>query len=178
MSENITAALIGLAGALLGALIVYWTTLIMARWTRTMDLHREFNAERMNLARSGAFKFMKIHWSKTFKNISDDDKLDLDSVPLWEVLYFYQRVWALIEHNQINTSVVPRLFGEVFLWWHIVVFEERLFDSEWQSARDIEQLYQWMRRNAHRTDWNSWVKRYTSERVRLDSRYLTHPHGT
>ena len=171
MTDSITAGLIGFAGALLGALIVYWTSLSIARWSRTMDLHREFNAERMNAARSGAFKFMKKHWNKTLLDISDEDRLDMASVPLWEVVYFYQRLWALIENNQIIASVAPKLFGEVFLWWYVVVFEKRLFGAEWQSAQDIKRLYIWMNKHARRSDWNDWVKRYDLEQTNLNKRY-------
>jgi hypothetical protein len=56
-------------------------------------MHREFNSERLSESRSKAFKFLKEeHWGLSFTEIASKPQLDLESVPLWDVMRFYQRL--------------------------------------------------------------------------------------
>ncbi len=124
-----------------------------------MDLHREFSSERLGKSRSEALAFLKKHWDMSFDEISDTPSLALEAVPLFEIVYFYERLWVLVNFKQVSVSAIPDLFGEIFLWWYTVSFRQQLLRCDWKSSQDIESLYLWLKSKAPRDDWNKWVEK-------------------
>lgn len=173
MTDTQVSAAVGLLGAALGAGAAWWVAVSLARWTRTMDLHREFNSERLSLARSQSFAFLKKHWGMPFGDIASRDEYDLESIPLWEVMYFYQRLWTLVDHRQIVVRVVPELFGEIFIWWYVVVFRQQLQSANWKAAEDIANLYKWMRVHARSDRLLIWTERGEISYDDLRRKYCT-----
>jgi len=72
------------------------------------------------------------------------------------VMNFYQRLWLAISHRIINTSLVPRLFGQIFYWWYLVVFEPRRMPETWHAHDDIKELKNWMDKHATLSDRQKW----------------------
>lgn len=163
LSENMIAALVGLLGAAIGAWAAWWSGIYASRWSRTLDMHREFNSERLSESRSKAFKFLREHWGLSFTEIAAKPELDLESVPLWDVMRFYQRLAVAVKHKQVIRRVVPDLFGEIFLWWYLICFRQQLQGTKWVAAKDIETLYWWMNKKADRASWSEWNERHENE---------------
>ena len=171
----------GLDGAL-GALVVAIIASVLAwhfanhgaRWSRTMDFHREFNTE-IGKSRTEAFRFVKKNWGISFVAITERDDLDLSSMPLFDVMHFYQRLWVVIRHRQISKKPTVDLFGEIFVWWFVVVFRQQLLSSNWQAAGDILALYCWFERATSKATWTQWNARHESEYQQLRQRYSIQP---
>src|SRR6185503_2632313 len=139
---------IGFLGVLVGATAARLTSSSAVRVSRTLDLHREYYAERLSRARSEAYQFLKRNWGLSFTEIDADEILEPAAVPLWEVLYFYVRLSTLLRHQQLVGSMVPDLFGYEFAWWYVIVFRQQLMSSDWHSAKEVRNLLQWMVSNA------------------------------
>lgn len=52
MPNEILSAVIGLRGALFGAALASWTGVAANRWSRTTELHRELDSDRVRESRS------------------------------------------------------------------------------------------------------------------------------
>lgn len=164
VSDNMISALIG---ALVGAAATWWAGVSASRWSRTLDMHREFNTDRMSESRSKALTFMMVHWGLDFDEIAKRRELSAESLPLWDVMRFYQRLSVTVRHNQVIRRIVPGLFGEIFLWWYLVCFRQQLIGVNWVAADDIEYLYKFMKRKIDRKSWKEWSERHEKEFVRL-----------
>lgn len=174
---ELLSAISGLAGALLGGVIGWIAAVRVSRASRTMDMHREFNSERLSTARSSAFALLRDHWGMRFTEIADQPDLDLASVPLWEVMYFYQRLWWSIELRQVTRRAVPSLFGEIFLWWYIVVYRQQLVGTRWAAESDIDRLYRWIRGKTPREDLDGWTTRCEEDLDKLRRRHMKSPNA-
>jgi hypothetical protein len=166
---------VGFLGVLVGASAARLTSISTARVSRTLDLHREYYAERLSKARSEAFQFLKRNWGKSFADIDEDETLEPLATPLWDVLYFYVRLSTLVRHRQLVRSMVPDLFGNEFAWWYVVVFRQGLASSQWQSAHEIRHLLQWMAANADRVKWSNWIAQHEVEYKALAARLPAAP---
>jgi len=118
------------------------------------DMHREFHAKSMLMARSEAVKFAYKDSCQT------PDKLDIATDPaapkLLAVIHFYQRLSLAVKHDQINKGVVPDLFGEAFVWWCQRCFKSRLQPTGWESWQRIDELMKWLIENVKSEDLKSW----------------------
>jgi hypothetical protein len=168
ISDDLISTLIG---ALVGSAAAWWAGVSASRWSRTLDMHREFNSDRMSESRSKAFKFMKERWGMSFVEIANTTEYDIESVPLWDVMRFYQRLAITIKYNQVIRRVVPGLFGEIFLWWYVVCYRQQLIQTNWVAARDIDYLYRFMKQKADRKSWNEWMARHENEFDQLCMKY-------
>ena len=45
---------------------------------------------------------------------------------VWNVVFFYERLWLLIKHGQIRESYVKELFADVFYYWLTISFQSQL----------------------------------------------------
>lgn len=172
VSNEMIAALIG---ALVGAAAAWLAGVSHSRWTRTLDMHREFNADRMSESRSKAFLFLKQHWGLSFAEIAARPELDAQSIALWDVTRFYQRLAVTVRYGQVIRRIVPDLFGEIFLWWYLVCYRQQLLQTKWVAAREIEYLYWFMKKNADRADWDDWNQRHEDELTMLRRRHRARP---
>lgn len=142
------AAMAALGGATIGAIvggiinfsIGYW----QAKWTRTMEFHREFNNEPLASSRSKAYACVLKYWGHNYEWLSEKEVEssgeDNQIVHVWAVMRFYQRLALALRHGLLKTSVVSALFGEIFIWWYEVSYRENLPKS-WDAAEEIEFLH-------------------------------------
>jgi hypothetical protein len=67
----------------------------------------------MTHSRNLAGKAVRDHSSETFDAMRR--KLSPDVTQhVWNVLYFYQRLWLAIKYKNIQEDYVPEMFGENF----------------------------------------------------------------
>jgi hypothetical protein len=79
------------------------------------------------------------------------------------VIRFYQRLWLAVDNNRIRADLVPKLFGEVFYWWHVVCFESMLSSTGWESWSDINALKDWLDRKATASQRKTWLDKATAD---------------
>jgi hypothetical protein len=129
------------------------------------DLHTEFNTKEMYEARRVADKFLKDHSDINFKEIYEkyDEK---DSRPIWLVVRFYERLWLIIDNNQANLELIPKLFGETFYWWYINSFKEQLLPISIQASDHIKNLKNWIDKKAEEKDRKEWEKSAEEDKER------------
>jgi hypothetical protein len=77
---------------------------------------------------------------------------------VWNVMYFYQRLWLAIHYKHVRKDQVPGMFGENFYWWWINSYATQLAPKDgkggpdatsppkvdWQAARQISDLKRWI----------------------------------
>jgi hypothetical protein len=126
----------GLLGTLVGAGITWFAARRRDRLETAFALHREFHAPDMTHSRSLAGKTVRDHGSETFDAMRE--KLSPDATQhVWNVPYFYQRLWLAIKYKNIQKDFVPEMFGENFCWWYLKSYEEQLLPLGWQSSHHM-----------------------------------------
>ena len=164
MTELLTA-LAGLVGAVIGGVI---TIVAANRSNKTLflwELHKEFNGEQMQKSRIASDKIFEKHTAERFDELYEKLPSE-DSTHVWNLIGFYQRLALAIEHNHIDQSLVPKMFGPIFVWWYVVVFEHTLVpldENVWDGCREIKWLYKWF--SGH-PDYAVW-KRVADKDLRL-----------
>lgn len=144
MTELLTA-LAGLVGAVIGGVI---TIVAGSRSNKTLflwELHKEFNGEQMQKSRIASDKIFEKHTAERFDELYEKLPSE-DSTHVWNLIGFYQRLALAIEHKHIDKSLVPKMFGPIFVWWYVVVFEHTLVpldENVWDGCREIKWLYKW-----------------------------------
>ena len=78
---------------------------------------------------------------------------------MWNVMYFYQRLWLAVKYKSIHRSYVPEMFGENFCWWYIKSYEDQLVPLDWQASRHIDALMEWIKRAASQIEMERWRQR-------------------
>src|SRR5262249_33661755 len=100
----------GLIGTLVGATIAWLAGRRQHRVETTYAMHQEFHAAEMTKSRGLAGKTVRKHYPKNY----DDLRRDLPpqkTQHVWNVMYFYQRLWLAIKYENIYTKNVPEMFG-------------------------------------------------------------------
>ena len=161
--ENLITAAVGLLGTVIGGVISWYANVNRGRTQTAWEMHREWNSEPMNRARSKAdkllVKYPGLRLDKLYDTVPSEE-----SDPLWMVENFHQRLWLAIEHNCIDKKLVPRLFGELFVWFYTVAYETLLLPVDWPSCKDIQALKEWMDDNADPADLKVWTQRAIKDR--------------
>ncbi|MGV0029371.1 hypothetical protein [Phormidesmis priestleyi] len=163
-----------LLGTTIGAALAFWFALRQlaiqsheAHHKRLFDtafeLHREFNSFEMAVARSKADKVLQQHLLTKLDALYND--LPEETLrPVLFVIYFYERLWLAIENKQVDTKLVPELFGDIFYWWFINCFETQLLPVGWQCCHRIQSLKQWFDDHAKQEVRDLWIHRATMDR--------------
>jgi hypothetical protein len=149
MTETLLSVGSGLLGVILGVTSSWLLVRRQHQLTITLDLHREFNSGQMARSRHVAGKLVLEHHNKTYlelyQQLSPEQMQDI-----WNVVYFYQRLWLLIKHGHIRKDYVKELFADVFYYWLTISFQSQLVPIETHSAHHIADLRDWM--DGHTTD--------------------------
>ena len=146
---ELLSILAGLAGAVVGAVVGGVITIVAgSRSNKTLflwGLHKEFNGEQMQKSRVASDKIFEKHPVERFDELYERLPGE-DSIHIWNLIGFYQRLALAIEHNHIDKSLVPKMFGPTFVWWYVVVFDHSLVpldENVWDGCREIKWLYKW-----------------------------------
>lgn len=127
----------------------------------TFGMHREFHSELMHEARNRAAATIAKHPMLTLQEIHDTVPLS-ESVHLSSVMGFYHRLALLVEHKQVESDFIPKLFGKVFVWWWVNLFEDRT-PPDWENVRSFEYLNDYFTRAR---DYEIWLAKGREARQR------------
>lgn len=156
--ETLVSIGAGLIGTVLGAGIAWFVGRRQHRLETAFAMHREFHALEMTRSRNLAGKTVRDHPSESFDAMRR--KLPPEETQhVWNVMYFYQRLWLAIKYRSIHESYVPEMFGENFSWWYIKSYGDQLVPLDWQASRHIAALMQWIERHADQSELGKWRKR-------------------
>ena len=132
INNILLSTLLGFIGTIIGASITWWVTKRANVIAATLRLYEEWNSESMLATRHG------VQEVKEF--FDHDEKNTLDSrfrsikpeqrAAIWKIIYFYEKLYVMIDNNQCNKKLIPDLFGETFYWWYINCFEAKLLPLE------------------------------------------------
>jgi hypothetical protein len=148
----------GLIGTLVGAGIAWFVSRKQHRLETVFAIHREFHAPEMTRSRNLAGKTVRDHQSESFDAMRR--KLSPQETQyVWNVMYFYQRLWLAIKFKSIHESYVSEMFGENFCWWYIKSYRDQLVPLDWQASRHIAALMRWIERHADQTELDRWRSR-------------------
>lgn len=147
--------------ALLSAFIAWLITSRRNKTDLAFTLHREFNDKEMYIARIKADEFIsskkenrklltEMYGKYEYRSESDNLK------SLLLVIQFYERLWLVIDNNQVNIELIPELFARIFYAWYIRSFEEQLIPTNWESAIRIKKLKEWIDFKANESEREAW----------------------
>lgn len=164
-------ALFGILGTLLGSFIAWITSDRHTKMQTTLELHREFNSGEVLKSRRPADRVFAQYMDKTYDQFSPS--LDPEEYShIWNVINFYQRLWVAIKHKQLVSSMVPDLFGEVFMRWYIPYFEKMIvpYPRGWSTGNNIRELKIWFEKNADKASFGKWVELGRQDRENIMKR--------
>jgi hypothetical protein len=139
--ESIPWPIIGaVTGALVAGYVNAYISRRQTRANRVLDFHKEFHGSDMSASRARAWRYVKASPTTRFDHIEDDHEDASGSRSLYVVMRFFQRLSVCVERKFIDVNVARDLFGEVFIWWDIVSFEEGLRGSGWEVERVLRGL--------------------------------------
>lgn len=152
--DTLTGALVGLVGTIVGAGISWLVSDHRARVQNALDLHREWQGEEMTTARMQSDRFIREQPGR------DLLKLELEADPtayatLMKVLNFFLRLSVLLKHGSVSRTLVPSLFGQYIVWWHVNCFESGL-PARWVIRDDWMYLFTWLEKRAPRAAFARW----------------------
>lgn len=143
-------------GGVLGAFISLMVTRGRERLKLTYDLHSELHNEGMSKVRRKTSQILKNHPDSKIGEL--DELVKDDSLSVWLLIRFYQRLSIAVKHNFVKRKLVPELFGQLFCYWYLNFFKNNFIEQygDWDSAKQIKYLYDWLERNAKKEDFESW----------------------
>jgi hypothetical protein len=152
------SGLFGLLGVVVGAIWTRYSGKQQQKTANTFLLHGDFCSKAMNEVRYLAGELIKKYPTEgldaLYKRLPTQE-----TTPLWTLLDFYKRLWISLKHNQLQDSLVPELFGSIFLWWNVNCFENRLKGVDWEEGKYLHQFGQWLEEHASKNDHAEWKAR-------------------
>lgn len=113
----------------------------------TLRLYDEWNSESM-LATRHAIQEVREFFDRDEKNNLESRHRSLrpeDRAGIWKIIYFYEKLFVLIDNKECDEKLIPDLFGETFYWWYRNCFEAKLVPLEYRtSAIRILNLKNWL----------------------------------
>lgn len=159
--DTLVSAGAGLLGTLVGAAIAWLTGRRQHRLEMAFGMHREFHAPDMTHSRSLGGLTVRTHHSQSYDSMRRSLAPD-ETQHVWNVMYFYQRLWLAIRHKNIHKRHVPEMFGENFSWWYVKSYETQLVPLDWQASRHIAALMKWIEDNTDEIELARWRERARS----------------
>jgi hypothetical protein len=154
---------ISVASGVLGAVVGAAITRLRAKSDTTFDLHAEFSSDAMLKNRSRADKLLKEQPGRNLADVCDLEHAGaFDAV--WAVVFFYEKLFISISHKLINKTIVPDLFGEIFIWWYEVYLREGLADNDWAATRRLKALKGWLQESIPQEEYFRWEDRARKDR--------------
>jgi hypothetical protein len=171
--ETLVTVGAGLLGTVVGAGIAWFIGRRQHRLETVFAMHHEFHAPEMTRSRNLAGQTVSDHPSASFDAMRR--KLPPEETQhVWNVMYFYQRLWLAVKYKSIHERYVPEMFGENFCWWYIKSYRDQLVPLDWQASRHVAALMRWIKRHADQTELGRWRNRA----VTMGDPRLEEPDGT
>jgi hypothetical protein len=147
-----------LLGTVVGAVIAWLAGRRQHRLETAFAMHREFHAPEMTCSRNLGGKTVRKHRSDSFEAMRTGLAPE-ETQHVWNVMYFYQRLWLAIKYKNIRESYVPEMFGENFCWWYDKSYKDQLVPLDWQAGRHIAALMNWIGRHTDEDELARWRER-------------------
>lgn len=113
---------IAIISAILGAAIGQYLNRNKEKTQLAFDMHRELNNAEMSAIRQSALEFIKKYPTVSFSQLSTTDSVN--SIPVFVLLRFFQRLSQALKYNQIKRSLMVGLFSETFYYWYFMSYVE------------------------------------------------------
>jgi hypothetical protein len=155
--EALVTVAAALIGTVVGAGIAWLAGRRQHRLQTAFAMHREFHAPEMTHSRNLAGKTVTEHRSDSFE-IMRSELPPEETQHIFNVLYFYQRLWLAIKFKNIQESYIPEMFGENFCWWYVKSYTDQL-PMKWQAGRHIAELMKWIKSHADEAELTEWLER-------------------
>lgn len=153
--ENLIPLLFGTLG---GASVRAWFSSKQKKEENALNMHKEFFGESMYKARTLSEKLVEKYPEETLEDIRRKDEPN-DSVHLWIILGFFNRLSLQIQQNQIQKKYIRDLFGELFIWWWVCAFDNGRLPEKWDSYKSIIWLKEWLENPLDQDRFN-YAKRF------------------
>lgn len=148
----------GLLGTLVGAAVAWFAGRTQHRLETTFAMHREFHSPEMTRSRNLAGQTVRDNRDCSFETMRKELHPEVTQ-HVWNVMYFYQRLWLAITLRDVHRNYIPEMFGETFCWWYHKSYEHQLVPLGWQAGRHIECLMDWIADNADKGELEKWRTR-------------------
>ena len=143
MAEILGALVVGLIGTLVGGGVAWRIEVRRRRAEVTIALFGEFNTPAMLRTRHTAADKAEAHPDLDFAELRrETGRIGMQEI--WAVQSFYQKLWLLTKHRQVEPKLVPHLFGDRFAWWVHNHYAKKLFTLDTSQAHDVSRLWAWM----------------------------------
>jgi hypothetical protein len=143
-------------GACLGATLAWLVSKRRTQVQTAFDMHHEY-FDSLVASRESAVRFIRDHpqgdLAQLWRSVSP-----AEMEPLWQIVYFYERLWVALKHHYINPKLVPELFGDSFNYWYQECFERQLVPVNDPTARHIADLRSRLLKRARAADVEVWEK--------------------
>lgn len=150
---------ISLISALFGGVISYLITRHLNRVNTTFELHSEFNTTEMLDHRIKAESCISKYSNLTYSEIEFEHGREEELRSLCIIVGFYQKLWLAIKYSRVDKKLIPELFGEIFYWWYLVSFKEKLIPSDWETASSVNELKKWIDKRVDQKKIKQWSRR-------------------
>src|SRR5690349_18759239 len=122
--DFINKIILAAIGALIGGLISKYLNRNREKVLLTFEMHRELNSYEMSIHRRKADNLIKLFPLTLYSELAH--KNDTDSISVFVLLRFFQRLSQSIKYNQIKKKLVPDLFVDTFYFWYYISYEKNV----------------------------------------------------
>jgi hypothetical protein len=142
-------------GAIVGATFTWWNSRRAIQVKTAFDMHSEYFGPLVP-ARESAVRFIAEHKTDgdlavLWRTVDHDDMR-----PVWQLVYFYERLWAALKHGYIKPKLVLELFGDNLYYWHEECFRMQLVPVDDSTARHIADLFERLEKEASEQQKAAW----------------------
>lgn len=87
-----------------------------------------------------------------------------DTHGLLMVTQFYERLGIATHYNRVDKKLIPILFGEVFIWWDVICFQNQSLKKKRHTDKGIEEFRNWLTNRPNKSTYSEWINRASNER--------------
>jgi hypothetical protein len=157
LASLVVGLLAAALGAAVGAVLTQRTSRRNTQVRTAFEMHGEYFQSLID-SRDLATHFLQDHRGDLAKYWRGPEAKEMR--PLWDIVYFYERLWAALENGYLSRKLFPELFGDSFNWWYVMCFEHQLKPEDDPIGEHLAYLHEELTRLA------------TPDRVRSMEKYL------
>jgi hypothetical protein len=168
----LTVALIVAAGGVVqtiaGVLVTWVLKSRESKVATTASLNNEWHTGTISRARHRSDALLFHEWGVALGDIRKKDPEGFYWI--WRLLGFFARLHNAIELGTVKEEDVPKLFGQIIVWWWVVYFDGRARPGEFcafDALCDLQgRLARVCKKRRFEAKYNKWVD--GAERTRHD----------
>jgi hypothetical protein len=134
---------VGLLAAAFGAAVAAFCSARASRRNTQIrtafEMHREY-FQSLIASRDLATRFLEEHRGSDLAQYWR--RLEAEEMrALWDIVYFYERLWAALENGYLSPKLFPELFGDSFNWWYVMCLEHQLVPLDDPIGKHLANLH-------------------------------------